>query len=184
LSDDEKTETDSKVALLEAILFSSGQPLEAKDLMSALGIRSDLVFRQVISELERTYVSPRHAIRIVVLPGERYVMQLKPEHTAIVRRYVRRPLFSNAVMRTLSFIAYHQPVYQSRVAAARGSGSYKHIKILTEAGFVEADRVGRTKLLKTSGMFADYFGVENDLKVIKRHIRRILGEGDRKGQKT
>jgi len=184
LSDDDKTDIDAKVAVLEAILFSSGQPLDAKSLMSALGIRSEPVFRQVISELERNYDSSLHAIKIVALPGERYVMQLKPEFTTTVRRYVKRPLFSRAVMRTLSFIAYHQPVYQSRVAAARGSGGYKHIKILTEAGFVEADQLGRTKLLKTTGMFADYFGVANDPKVIKRHIRRILGEGDRKGEKT
>ncbi|MDH5363452.1 MAG: SMC-Scp complex subunit ScpB [Aigarchaeota archaeon] len=184
MSNEYKTGTDDKLAVLEAILFSSAQPLEAKSLMNALGTKSEPDLHQLISELEKTYDSPRHALRIVVLPGERYVMQLKPEFTAIVRRYVKRPLFSKAVMRTLSFIAYHQPVYQSRVAAARGSGSYQHIKILAEAGFVEAEQVGRTKLLKTTTMFADYLGVENDPKVIKKQIRRALREPDAGGQKT
>lgn len=183
MSEDEKTEMDGKLAVLDAILFSSARPLEAKSLMNALGTRSEPLFRRLISELETTYDSPRHAIRIVQLSGERYVMQLKPEFTPIVRRYVKRPLFGKAVMRTLSFIAYHQPVYQSRVAAARGSGSYKHIKILAEAGFVEAEQVGRTKLLNTTSMFADYLGVENDPKVIKKQIRRALRELDPGGQK-
>lgn len=183
MSSDNKTRTDDKLAVLEAILFSSARPLEAKSLMNALGTKSEPDLHQLISDLERTYNSPRHALRIVTLPEERYVMQLKPEFTAIVRRYVKRPLFGKAVMRTLSFIAYHQPVYQSRVAAARGSGSYKHIRILAEAGFVEAEQVGRTKLLNTTSMFADYLGVENDPKVIKKQIRRALRELDPGGQK-
>jgi len=183
LSSDNETRTDDKLAVLEAILFSSARPLEAKSLMNALGTKSEPDLQQLISDLEKTYNSPRHALRVVTLPGERYVMQLKPEFTAIVRRYVKRPLFGKAVMRTLSFIAYHQPVYQSRVAAARGSGSYKHVKILAEAGFVEAEQVGRTKLLKTTSMFADYLGVENDPKVVKKQIRRALRELDPGGQK-
>lgn len=183
MSSDNETRTDDKLAVLEAILFSSARPLEAKSLMNALGTKSEPDLQQLISDLEKTYNSPRHALRVVTLPGERYVMQLKPEFTAIVRRYVKRPLFGKAVMRTLSFIAYHQPVYQSRVAAARGSGSYKHVKILAEAGFVEAEQVGRTKLLKTTSMFADYLGVENDPKVVKKQIRRALRELDPGGQK-
>lgn len=184
MSEDEKTEMDGKLAVLDAILFSSARPLEARSLMNALGTRSEPLFRRLISELETAYDSPRHAIRIVQLPGERYVMQLKPQFTPIVRRYVKRPLFGKAVMRTLSFIAYHQPVYQSRVAAARGSGSYKHVKILTDAGFVEAERVGRTKLLRTTSMFADYLGVGNDVKVIKRQIRRTLRGIQGEAEKT
>ncbi|MEM3897641.1 MAG: SMC-Scp complex subunit ScpB, partial [Nitrososphaerota archaeon] len=89
----------------------------------------------------------------------------------LVKKILRKPLLSRGVMRTLSFIAYHQPIEQSRVAEARGGSAYKHIKILLEKGLIEAEKSGRTLILRTSPLFAELYGVEDSPAAIKRKLR-------------
>jgi segregation and condensation protein B len=53
----------------------------------------------------------------------------------------------------------------------RGNSAYDHIRELKERGFVEALPHGRTKILQTTSLFADYFGLEsNDPEVVKKKI--------------
>ena len=97
----------------------------------------------------------------------------------LVRRLLKKPVLSRGVMRSLSFIAYHQPVEQSKVAAMRGGAAYKHIKVLLEKGLIDAEKSGRTLVLRTSQLFADLFGVENNPTVIRRKIRAQLKSSDK-----
>jgi len=115
-----------------------------------------------IEELKREYNGGSRALELIELPGERYYLKLKREYMEVVKRILRKPVLSRGVMRTLSFIAYHQPIEQSRVAEARGSSAYRHVRILLEKGLVEAEKSGRTLILRTSPLFAELFGVEND----------------------
>jgi segregation and condensation protein B len=103
-------------------------------------------------------------------------MQLKPEYVNLVKKFIKKPLFKKSILKTLSYIAYNQPIYQSRVVSVRGSQAYKHIKFLMDKGYIEGEKIGRTILLKTSQLFADYFGIENDPKTIKKLIINLMKE--------
>lgn len=77
-------------------------------------------------------------------------------------------------MKTLSFIAYKQPVTQSYLAKVRGNLSYSHVKHLQEMGLISEEKLGRTKILRTTPNFADYFNLSQDLQIMKKQLERIF----------
>ncbi|MCD6235861.1 MAG: SMC-Scp complex subunit ScpB [Thaumarchaeota archaeon] len=174
-------------ARVEAILYASGKPLTLRTIMRACGTRSRKRVLEAIEELKKRYEENSRALELVELPGERYYLKLRREYMDLVKKVLRKPLVSRGVMRTLSFIAYHQPVEQSRVAEARGGAAYKHVKILLEKGLIEAEKSGRTLVLRTSPLFAELFGTGNDPAVIRRKLREYmkgLEEGAGKSRRT
>lgn len=145
--------------IIEAALFAAGGALDASTLARLTGSTK----KQVISaaqELINEYASRQTGIEIVDL-GERYVMQVRPKYTEVVRPLAPKEL-SAPMLRTLSMIAYHQPLIQSDLIDMRGNSAYDHIRELKDRGFVEALPHGRTKVLRTTSLFADYFGLESD----------------------
>jgi len=170
-------------ARIEAILYSAGKPIPLNMIMRICETRSKKLVLSAIEELKKHYQENSRALELVELPGDRYYLKLRREYMELVRRILRKPLLSRGVMRTLSFIAYHQPIEQSKVAEARGGSAYKHVKILLEKGLIEAEKSGRTLILKTTPLFAELYGIENDPKLIKRKLReklKSMGEGRRK----
>jgi len=114
------------------------------------------------------------ALEILELEDGRFVMQLKAEYTPMVRRITTRPLLLAGPLKTLSYIAYRQPVKQKQVIEVRGSHAYRHIKQLIDAGLVARERVGRNIILKTTPYFADYFGLSHDIKIMKKQLRSLF----------
>jgi len=122
------------------------------------------------------YIARNTALEILALKDERYVLQVKPEFTPLIKKLVNRPLLSAGPLKTLSYIAYRQPVSQKRVIDVRGQHAYGHVKLLKEMGLIASERTGRTLALKTTDYFADYFGLTQDTTAMKRDLKRIFGE--------
>jgi len=173
------------VRRIEALLFAASRPVQLKELMSICRLRKRDKIISAISELKKKYNVEDSAIELVELQGDRVFLRLKKEYHELVKRYVRKPLFSRGVMKTLSFIAYYQPVEQSKVAIARGGSAYRHIKLLIEKGFVEAEKKGKTKILRTTELLADFLGVPNNPVMIRRALEsRLLQQQAREHAKT
>ncbi len=96
--------------------------------------------------------------------------QLKAEFTQVARRFATRPLLSKAALRTLSFIAYFQPISSSELALRRSPAAYQHLKELEDVGFVVGQRQGRGREYSTTSRFADYFGLSADMASLKRQL--------------
>ena len=77
-------------------------------------------------------------------------------------------------MRTLSYVAYHQPVEQTDIANARGSQAYKHLNQLDEMGLIKRERSGRTYIVHTTQDFADYLGLSTERTQMRRQLRKIF----------
>ena len=96
---------DQIAARLESALYSAGRPLTLEELIKAAGTESRqktmAVLESIIKKMKNTF----KAIEIVTLPDGSYVFQLKPEHSASVRKYASKPLLSRATQKTLSYIA-------------------------------------------------------------------------------
>ncbi|MEM1584074.1 MAG: SMC-Scp complex subunit ScpB [Nitrososphaerota archaeon] len=178
---------DSKdiVTRIEALLFAASKPVEVREMLSICGLRKKEKILSAVKELMKKYNDGRSAIELVELPGERFYLRLRREYHDLVKRYVKKPLFSRGIMRTLSFIAYHQPIEQSKVAAVRGNSAYRHVKILVERGLVEAEEKGKTKILKTTQLLADYLGVPNTPSAIKKALMLNLeGNKEKTGNRS
>ncbi|SFM66798.1 SMC-Scp complex subunit ScpB [Methanolobus profundi] len=154
--------------VIEAVLFAAGGAIDAATLAKLTGKKKKQVIT-IATDLVNEYASRESGIEVIDL-GERYVMQVKPKYTDMVRPFAPKEL-SAPMLRTLSMIAYHQPLIQSDLVDMRGNSAYDHIRELKERGFVEALPHGRTKLLRTTSLFADYFGLEsNDPELVKKKI--------------
>lgn len=164
------------LVLIEAALYVAGRPLEINELCSVLNTRSKKKVQQLSQELSAAYAARNTAMEILQLKDERLVMQVKAEFTPIVKRLVNRPLLSSGPLKTLSYIAYRQPVTSKRVIEVRGQHAYGHIKLLREMDLVTTERSGRSIVLKTTDYFADYFGLTMDTTTLKRDLKRIFGE--------
>jgi len=159
------------LALIEAALYVAGRPLDLKTLGSVTKTRSEEKVRRLAKTLIEEYKNRDTALEILELEGERFVLQLKAEHTPKVRRLATRPLLSSGPLKTLSYIAYRQPVSQPQVIDVRGRHAYSHIKQLEDLDLITRERAGRTKVIRTTEFFADYFGLSHDIRTMKRQLK-------------
>ncbi|MEM3442368.1 MAG: SMC-Scp complex subunit ScpB [Candidatus Bathyarchaeia archaeon] len=169
-----KESLEYKIALLEAALYVAGRPLDLNELCSVLKTRSKNKVRKLADILMKEYAGRNTALEIIRLKDDRYVLQLKAEFTPHVRKLVKRPLLSTGPLKTLSYIAYRQPVPQKRVIEVRGHHAYHHIKMLREMGLIVAERSGRQTVLRTTDYFADYFGLSHDLATMKKELKNVF----------
>lgn len=172
LLSEEKLKRDS--ALLEAALYVAGRPLDLKSLGSIIRTRSKRKVQRLVSILMEKYKNRETALEILELEDKRFVLQLKAEYSPQVQRLAIRPLLSKGPLKTLSYIAYRQPVLQPQVVDVRGHHAYGHLRQLESMGLISRERVGRTRLLRTTGFFADYFGLSHDLRTMKRQLKRVF----------
>lgn len=172
LLSEEKLKRD--LALLEAALYVAGRPLDLKTLGSIIRTRSKRKIQRLVSILMEEYKNRETALEILELEDKRFVLQLKAEYSPQVQRLAIRPLLSKGPLKTLSYIAYRQPVLQSQVVDVRGHHAYGHLRQLESMGLISRERAGRTRLLRTTGFFADYFGLSHDLRTMKRQLKRVF----------
>jgi len=165
---------DEETRLVEAALFISGRPLSLHEIQQATQIPTLKAVRKIVHELMEEYSQRAGALEIVRLPRQRYVLQLNPQLSEDVGALAPQGLLSLGELKTLIYIALSQPILQSNVVLYRGSHSYKHIKNLEAHGFIETKKVGRTKELSTSEMFADYFGFDYETDRLKDQLKRMI----------
>lgn len=170
----EEREDKRDLTLIEAALYVAGRPLDLKTLASVLRTRSKKKAQRLSQQLLETYKNRDSALEVLALEDERYVMQLKAEYTPEVRKLALRPLLSIGPLKTLSYIAYRQPVPQTMVIDVRGQHAYDHLKQLEDLELITRERAGRSKVIRTTEFFADYFGLSHDLKIMKQQLKNIF----------
>jgi segregation and condensation protein B len=162
------------LAVLEAALYVAGRPLDLKTLGRLIGTRSKTKVKRLAKALIGKYRNRVTALEILELEGERFVLQLKVEYTPKVRRLATRPLLSRGPLKTLSYVAYRQPVPQLQVIDVRGHHAYGHLKQLEDLDLIIRERAGRKKVIRTTEFFADYFGLSHDLRTMKRQLKSVF----------
>ena len=98
-------------------------------------------------------------------------MQLKPEYSGKVMSISPKEL-TGPVLRTLSIIAYYQPILQNELVNVRGQAVYDHVAALLDRGLIEKTKEGRSFMITTTSAFCDYFGLTHgDVESIKKQIQ-------------
>ena len=130
--------------------------------------------RKLAKTLVENYKNRDTALEVLELEGERFVMQLKVEYTGKVRKLATRPLLSAGPLKTLSYIAFRQPILQTQVIEVRGHHAYGHLRELEEMELIIREGVGRKKTIRTTEFFADFFGLSHDLRTMKRQLKSVF----------
>jgi len=161
---------DEATAKIESALYSAGRPLSIEDLIRASGTESRPKTLALLDSIMKKTKNAFKSIEIVILPDGNYVFQLKPEYSSSVRKYASKPILSKATQKTLSYIAFEQPVSSKQLVEIRGSGVYVHLKELRQLDFIENQNIGRMKIYSTTEKFQKYFGISGDINILKQRL--------------
>ena len=161
---------DEATAKIESALYSAGRPLSIEDLIRASGTESRPKTLALLDSIMKKTKNAFKSIEIIILPDGNYVFQLKPEYSSSVRRYASKPILAKATQKTLSYIAFEQPVSSKQLVEIRGSGVYGHLKELRQLNFIAGQNIGRTKIYSTTEKFQKYFGISGDVNVLKQRL--------------
>ena len=161
---------DEATARIESALYSAGRPLSVEDLIRASGTESRPKTLALLDLIMKKTKNAFKSIEVVILPDGNYVFQLKPEYSSSVRKYASKPILSKATQKTLSYIAFEQPVSSKQLLEIRGSGVYMHLKELRQLNFIENQNIGRMKIYSTTEKFQKYFGISGDVNILKQRL--------------
>ncbi len=160
-------------AAIEAVLFSMGEAVEAKELAKVLEL-DEKTLTKILSDMEIRYDEEDRGIRLVKLEGA-YQLCTKNEYYDVLSKVINMPKkhsLTDSLMETLSIVAYKQPVTRQEIEAIRGVSSMHAVNKLVEYNLItevgRLDAVGRPILFGTTEDFLRCFGVTSmdDLPVI------------------
>ena len=161
---------DEATARIESALYSAGRPLRIEDIIRASGTESRIKTLDLLEAIMKKTKTAFKALEITTLPDGSYVMQLKPEYSSTIKRYASKPVLPNATLKTLSYIAYMQPIASKQLVETRGSGVYAHLKELRQLDYITHQNVGRLKIYTTTEKFQKYFGIQGDVEDLKSRL--------------
>jgi segregation and condensation protein B len=157
---------------IEALLFSSDQPLSLSLLAEAVDSAPDAI-EATLRALGESYASRGAGVELREIAGG-WMLVTTAEQSEWVGRMLRgkrKMRLSRAGLETLAIIAYKQPVTKSEVEAIRGVDSSGVLATLLERNLVtirgRSKVVGRPLLYGTTGEFLEHFGL-NDLSELPR----------------
>lgn len=153
---------------IEAMLFVSGEPLPAKELMANLEIDNKLIL-EIINEMMEEYKKEDRGLRLIEINGG-YQLVTKEENSDYIQKLLkknRKHSLSQASIESLAIIAYKQPITRIDIDEIRGVKSESALQRLVERSLIrEVGRLevpGRPILYGTTEEFLRQFGL-HDLK--------------------
>ncbi|MDP4012496.1 MAG: SMC-Scp complex subunit ScpB [Candidatus Nanoarchaeia archaeon] len=164
---------------VEAVLFSTGRFMTVEEIAQILNVEVPNV-KQALDELEKEYQEKDSAMTIQSHEN-RYKLNIRKEFGYITNKLVSSTEMDSPTTKTLAVIAFKNPALQSDVIKIRGNKAYDHILILKEQGLVTSERYGRTRLLKLTDKFFDYFdtaepAIKEKFKEIEEKYKETLEE--------
>jgi len=157
---------------IEAIIFTSEQPVTLKEIQATLVklVGLELNKEEVESHLEiliQKYHEGEFAFEIVPLGGG-YQFLTKPAYQNTVSEFLKSKLnkkLSTSQLETLSIIAYRQPISKPDIERIRGVNCDFVIQKLLEKELISmigrSEEVGKPLLYGTSQFFMNYFGINS-----------------------
>lgn len=155
-----------RIAIIEALIFVSEEPLSAKIIADVLREDREVV-ETALAELAKEFNGRNGGLQLREVAGG-WQFATRPEYHEHVRAYLKsRPSakLSIASLETLAVIAYKQPVTVPEILEIRGVQSPSSIKTLLDKKLIVAkgrkETVGRPMLYGTSKDFLIQFGLKD-----------------------
>ena len=151
-------------AIVEALLFAAGEPVEVRELAKALELDTGTM-HALLDNLACKYEAEKRGITIIELDGS-FQMCTNPRYFEYVKKVFgnkRKKPLTPAMLETLAIIAYKQPITKVQIEHIRGVSADHCVSKLVEYSLVteygRADTPGRPVLFVTTGEFLKHFGI-------------------------
>ncbi|MBD3303674.1 SMC-Scp complex subunit ScpB, partial [Candidatus Woesearchaeota archaeon] len=143
---------------LESILFASGKALNLEELSRLTRERDLEVVRKALIELQQELEEKKGSV-MLANEGDEWKLSVREKYLPFIRKIVTKTELPKSVVETLAVVAYKAPVLQSKVIHIRTNKAYKHLDFLEEKGYITREKKGRTKLIKLTQKFFEYFDI-------------------------
>ena len=159
-------EEQNKIAALEAVLFTIGDSVEVGKLAEVIGedVRTT---KKLLARLQERYEKEDSGIMLSVLENA-YQLCSKPAYYESLIKVVKAPrkyILTDALLETLSIIAYKQPITKLEIEKIRGVKCDHAVNKLVKYNLVKElgrlDAPGRPLLFGTTEEFLRYFGLHS-----------------------
>ena len=158
--------TDNLVSTIEAMLFASGDPVEASKLAEVLDIDIETV-EKMLGHLSALYDERSSGLMIIRIDNK-YQICTREKYSEEVRKLMEinksTPL-SNAAFEVLAVIAYNKTVTRSFIEQVRGVDCSGPISSLVQKGLIEEkgrlDLPGRPLVYGTTDRFLRCFSLNS-----------------------
>lgn len=153
-------------AIIEAILFAAGRPVEKKELITALELSTEEIELE-IQNMQEKYIEENRGIEIIKVENAYQLCTKQEFHEYIYPILDNRvkPSISNAAMETLAIIAYNPKITRAEIETIRGVNSDGTIYKLLEYNLIEdagkSDAPGKPTTYRTTKDFLRLFGMTN-----------------------
>jgi len=159
--------------IVEAALFSAGKPLSVEEIAQQTNLSPEAV-KDACKLLSKEY-DGRDSVLEVSKAGAKWAMQVRPQAAEPATKFAP-PEIPGKLLKTLALIAYHQPMKQSELVDMIGTKVYDHVPELVERGLVKAREEGVTKILVTTALFPEYFGLDaEDREQVRATMAKLVG---------
>ena len=149
---------------IEAVLFTIGRHVDLDELSQLTGMASKGSLSDAMKSLVEDYKKKEGSLEITEDNGK-FKLNIKKDYLYLTTQLLDQTEFDKPTQETLALIAYKQPVLQAEIVKMRSNVVYDHIGKLKELEFVTSEKAGRTRLLKVTRKFYEYFDVvHNELK--------------------
>lgn len=159
-------ETKQMEGIIEAILFTMGDSVEADKIAKALETEKETVVNVIKGMMER-YQTEDRGIRIIELE-DAFQLCTKSEYYDYLIKVAKQPrkvVLTDVMLETLSIIAYKQPVTKLEMEKIRGVKCDHAVNKLVEYNLVQElgrlDAPGRPILFGTTEEFLRNFGIQS-----------------------
>lgn len=154
------------MGIIESILFAAGREVTIKELMTVLEAESSDIIN-IVNEMKENYEKEDRGIQIINVDGAYQLCTKKQNYDYICQIFDKRAKLqlSQAVMETLSIIAYNPRITRAEIEAIRGVSSdgviYKLLdyNLIAETGKLDAP--GRPTTFSTTNEFLKMFGLSS-----------------------
>jgi segregation and condensation protein B len=153
-------------AIIEALLFISGEPLPTRTIKDILDIKEKDV-EDIVRELIDEYQS-RNSGLLVAEVADGVQIVTRPACAPWVKRLLTTAIparLSHQSLETLAIVAYKQPVIKAEIESIRGVNSDGVLRTLLERRLIKIlgrkEAPGRPLMYGTTKDFLQYFGLKN-----------------------
>tara|TARA_Y100000310_G_C20693181_1_gene823732 strand:+ start:3321 stop:4301 length:981 start_codon:yes stop_codon:yes gene_type:complete len=145
---------------VEALLFSAAKTLSIDELSVMLKRTPEEVTQA--GELLKNEYEERNSPIIVIKEDEGFKVSVKDKYVPLIQKIVVETELPKTIIETLAVIAYKHPALQSEITKIRTNKAYDHLRELEELGYITREKHGRTKKIKLTSKFFQYFDIPHD----------------------
>jgi segregation and condensation protein B len=163
--------------LVESVLFSASKPVSINEIKEATSLTPNKI-KKTLDELIDDYNVKRkdETSMEIIKAGDKFTMQVKKKYVD-QSVMIAKPEIESNLLKTLTLIAFHQPLKQSNLRRMIGTKAYEQVDELAAMKLIHTKKHGTTEMLTTTKLFPEYFGIDttNPEEIRDFLIKKVAG---------